>query len=215
MIELKKHNSNGVAGVFNPSENMPYIAIKATIDYYRKYDWHHHLASDGNLYELRTIHCSLLRQMGASTAIAHLFDVKKDIYIGWSGGMIEEFKNKLKLAGKDHKSIKYINYGSISNNTKIDEQVAKKLKQYFKENNFKVIETNTLETKNIGKIVAKVDEPINYFPNHIRGRAIDNDAVFYFDLGNFAYAQYPSKIYNLINALDKVYGKKSCLYVLT
>lgn len=215
MIELKPHNSKGKIGVFNPSENMPYMVIKATLDYYRKYNknWLQY-CNYGALYEYRVIQCSLLRQMGASTAVTHLFDVEKDIYISWSMAAIDEFKNKLKDAGKDPKGIKYINYGSISNNTKIDKQVAKKFKQYFKENNLKVIETNTLETKNIAKVVENVDKPINYFPNHIRGREIKNDAVFYFDLGNFMYSSYPSKTYNLIEALDKVYGERSCLYVL-
>lgn len=66
------------------------------------------------LYDFRIINLGCVRRSGATSAVAELFDVEKDVYVAKTKFIVDEFNNKLYELGKTmtrKSSIKYLLIG--------------------------------------------------------------------------------------------------------
>ena len=107
------------------------------------------LYNDQKLYEFSIVNASGLRASGATTAIAHLFNPKKDLYIGVNDLMCKEFKRIIFEREKELESnycerkykMSYLNFNSVNfDNTNIDSnEVADKIEAFFESGNLEIM----------------------------------------------------------------------------
>ena len=101
------------------------------------------------LYEYSVVNASGLRASGATTAIAHLFNPEKDLYIGVNDVMCKEFKKiiferekRLERNYNEQKyKMSYLNFKTINfDNTNIDSKViATKIEEFFDTQNLEIM----------------------------------------------------------------------------
>ena len=107
------------------------------------------LCPEQKLYQFSIVNATGLRASGATTAISHLFNPKKDLYIGCNDMMCQEFKKAIFEREKrlesnyDERQYKmsYLNFKSVNfDNTNIDSKVIEdKIEEFFDNENLEIM----------------------------------------------------------------------------
>ena len=169
--------------------------------------------------EMSTIYCCGIRQSGTTTAIAHLFDPNKDIYVGFRYAMCNEFYNILKNMGKVDKpkssirgSINFLSFETFKfkeGNEDLINELKRKLPEFMKDKmlvEYKDGQVRMDNRLNLDELIVKdqIDNP------GIRGKSLKTDeCVVYIDLGGGLHTRYSKKIKRIIELFQLTFGRQT------